>query len=72
MGIFIAFAIAALVWAVWKGKLRTAQLPPVLIGLAGAFLAARGNFIIGIAAMKTIDGNYAELLAKTREANRPH
>ncbi len=51
MGVVIALIIAALGWAVWKGKLKTAQLPPILLGLAGAFLAARGNLLIGVAAI---------------------
>lgn len=51
MGILIALVVAALAWAVWKGKLRTTQLPPILLGLAGAFLAARGNLLIGVAAI---------------------
>jgi hypothetical protein len=51
MGILIALIAAALAWAVWKGKLSKKQLPPMLLGLAGAFLAARGNLIIGVAAI---------------------
>jgi hypothetical protein len=51
MGLLIALIAAALGWAVWKGKLRTAQLLPILLGLAGAFLAARGNLLIGVAAI---------------------
>jgi hypothetical protein len=51
MGIVIALIAAALAWAVWKGALRKQQLPPILLGLAGAFLAARGNLIIGVAAI---------------------
>jgi hypothetical protein len=51
MGIVIALIAAALAWAVWKGKLSKKQLPPMLLGLAGAFLAARGNLIIGVAAI---------------------
>lgn len=51
MGILIALIVAALGWAVWKGKLSRKQLPPILLGLAGGFLAARGNLIIGVAAI---------------------
>jgi len=51
MGLIIALIIAALGFAVWKGKLRTTQLPPILLGLAGAFLAARGNLLIGVIAI---------------------
>ncbi|MBP6441082.1 MAG: molecular chaperone DnaJ [Sphingorhabdus sp.] len=41
-------AFLALGWAVWKGKLQKQQLPPILLGLAGAFLAARGSLLIGV------------------------
>ena len=51
MGILIVLIVAALAWAVWKGKLRRQQLPPILLGLAGAFLAARGNLLFGVAAI---------------------
>jgi hypothetical protein len=51
MGLIIALIVAALGFAVWKGKLRTTQLPPILLGLAGAFLAARGNLLIGVIAI---------------------
>jgi len=51
MAVLIALIIAVLGWAVWKGKLRKQQLPPILLGLAGAFLAARGNLLIGVAAI---------------------
>ena len=44
-------AFLALGWAVWKGKLQKQQLLPVLLGLAGAFLAARGSLLIGVAAI---------------------
>ena len=51
MGFLMALIVAALAWAVWKGKLRRQQLPPILVGLAGAFLAARGNLLFGVAAI---------------------
>ena len=51
MGIVIVLIVAAIAWAVWKGKLSKQQVPPLLLGLAGAFLAARGNLIIGVAAI---------------------
>ena len=44
-------ALLALGWAVWKGKLQRQQLPPVLLGLAGAFLASRGSLLIGVGAI---------------------
>jgi hypothetical protein len=51
MPILLGLIALALGWAVWKGKLRIEQLPPILLGLAGAFLAARGNLLIGVAAI---------------------
>lgn len=48
MGVLIALIIAALGWAVWKRKLAPAQLPPILLGVAGAFLAVRGNLLFGV------------------------
>jgi hypothetical protein len=51
MGLIIALIIAALGFAVWKGKLRAQQLPPILLGIGGAFLAARGNLLIGVIAI---------------------
>ena len=51
MGFLALLALAALGWAVWKGKLQKQQLPPILLGLAGAFLAARGSLLIGVVAI---------------------
>ncbi len=51
MPLLIALIVAALGWAVWKGKLSRQQLPPILLGLAGGFLAARGNLIICVASI---------------------
>ena len=51
MGFFALLALAALGWAVWKGKLQKQQLPPLLLGLAGAFLAARGSLLVGVVAL---------------------
>lgn len=51
MNFLVLMAIAALGWAVWKGRLKKQQLPPILLGLAGAFLAARGNLLIGVVAI---------------------
>jgi hypothetical protein len=51
MGLIIALIVATLGFAVWKGKLRPQQLPPILLGIGGAFLAARGNLLIGVIAI---------------------
>ena len=51
MGIVVALVLAGLGWAVWKGKVHRQQLLPLLLGLAGAFLAARGSILIGLGAI---------------------
>ena len=40
---------AAFGWALWTGKIKPAQVPPMLLGLAGIFAVARGAWIPGIA-----------------------
>jgi hypothetical protein len=51
MPVVLALIALALGWSVWKGKLRVEQLPPILLGIGGAFLAARGNLLIGVGAI---------------------
>lgn len=51
MGFLALLAVAAIGWPIWKGKLHAQQLPPVLLGLAGAFLMARGSLLIGVGAV---------------------
>jgi hypothetical protein len=51
MGPLALLVVAALGYAVWSKKLTLAQLPPILLALGGAFIALRGNWIIGIAAI---------------------
>jgi hypothetical protein len=49
---FLAILVAALVgYALWSGKIRLAQLPPILLALGGAFIALRGGWILGVAAI---------------------
>ena len=43
--------IAALAWSVWTKKLQSQQLPPILLGIGGAFLAARGTLLLGLGAI---------------------
>lgn len=43
--------IAALGWALWTKKLQPQQLPPILLGIGGAFLAARGSLLLGLGAI---------------------
>ena len=35
----------------WSGKVRLAQLPPLLLALGGAMIALRGGWIFGVPAM---------------------
>lgn len=51
MGVLIGLVLAGLGWAVWKGEIRRQQLLPLLLGLAGAFVAARGSILIGVVAI---------------------
>ena len=51
MTLLAILVLLALGWAVWKGKLQKQQLPPLLLGLAGAFFAARGSLLIGVGAI---------------------
>ena len=49
---FLALLIAAaLGYAVWSGKIKLAQLPPILLTLGGAMIALRGGWMIGVPAM---------------------
>ena len=48
MTFLATLAILALGWAVWTGKLQAQALLPVLLGLSGVFLAARGSLLIGV------------------------
>ena len=43
--------IAALAWAVWTKRLQSQQLLPILLGIGGAFLAARGSLLLGLGAI---------------------
>jgi predicted alpha/beta hydrolase len=51
MPIILAILAGLIVWALWSGKLRRQQLPPVLLGLAGAAIALRGSFFFGMGAV---------------------
>jgi hypothetical protein len=49
---FVALLVAAAVgYALWSGKVRLAQLPPILLALGGAFIVLRGGWILGVAAI---------------------
>jgi hypothetical protein len=51
MGPLALLVAAALAYAVWSKKIALAQLPPILLALGGAFIALRGGWILGIAAI---------------------
>jgi DnaJ homolog subfamily C member 19 len=50
MPLLIGLIAAALGWALWTGRIKLAQLPPIVLAFAGAFLALRGQWLIGLAA----------------------
>lgn len=50
--LFIALLVAALIgYALWSGKIRTGQLPSILLALAGVMITARGGWVVGIPAI---------------------
>lgn len=51
MPVLLALVAGVIGCGLWTRRITTEQLPPVLLGLAGAFLALRGQLIIGIIAM---------------------
>ncbi len=51
MPIVIALIAAALGWALWTGKIRIQQIPPIALMLAGLFLTVRGQLIFGLGAL---------------------
>jgi hypothetical protein len=51
MPILLGLVAAALGWALWTGKIKPAQLPPIIVIVAGSFLALRGQFLIGAVAV---------------------
>ena len=51
MAFFGLLIIAALIWGVWTKKLQSQQIPPLLLGIGGAFLAARGSLLLGLGAI---------------------
>jgi len=48
MALLAVLILALIGFAMWKGMLKPFQLPPTLLGIAGAFLAARGSLLIGV------------------------
>jgi hypothetical protein len=50
MPFLLGLIVAALAWALWTGRIKSAQLPPIILALAGGFLVLRGQWTIGLAA----------------------
>jgi hypothetical protein len=51
MGFLAVLLLAVLGYALWSGKVKLAQLPPILLTLGGAMIAVRGGWMIGIPAV---------------------
>ena len=51
MPILVGFVVALIGWALWTRRLTVAQLPPLVLAVAGAGLVLKGQFLIGIAAL---------------------
>ena len=51
MAFLALLVVAALGYAVWSGMIKLAQLAPILLTLAGAMIAIRGGWMIGVPAM---------------------
>lgn len=48
----LAAIVAGLIgWALFTGKIRMEQLPPIMLGLVGGFMVLRGGLIIGVGAI---------------------
>lgn len=48
LGLFVAGLLG---WALYTGRIRPAQLLPILLALGGAFIALRGQWIFGLLAL---------------------
>jgi hypothetical protein len=51
MGPLALLVAAAVGYAIYTGKVKLVQMPPILLALGGAFIALRGGWILGIAAI---------------------
>ena len=51
MPFLVLLVVAALGYAVWSGKIKLAQLPPILLTLGGTMIALRGGWMIGVPAV---------------------
>lgn len=51
MPVLLALLAGVVGWGLWTRRITAAQLPPVALGVAGAFLLLRGQPIMGIIAI---------------------
>ncbi len=51
MPVIIALVAGLIGWALFTGKIRSAQLPPILLAAVGGFILLRGGLLIGIGAI---------------------
>ena len=51
MPFIVLLIVAALGYALWTGKVRLAQLPPIVLALGGAMITVRGGWMIGVPAI---------------------
>lgn len=51
MGPLALLIAAAIGYALYSGKLRLVQLPPILLAIGGAMIAMRGSLLLGVAAI---------------------
>jgi hypothetical protein len=49
MPILLLIMFGILGWALWAGKIKSAQLPPVVLGIVGVLVASRGGALAGAA-----------------------
>lgn len=47
MPFLLLFLLGLLGWALWAGKIRMQQLPPIVLGIAGLFALSKGAWIAG-------------------------
>ena len=51
MPVLAAIVVGLIGWALFTGKIRMQQLPPIMLGLVGGVMVLRGGLIIGVGAI---------------------
>ena len=51
MPVLAAIVVGLIGWALFTGKIRMQQLPPIILGLVGGVMVLRGGLIIGVGAI---------------------